>query len=75
MTEHLYAMIMVIIYNLITLKTSFLCYYKPYFHKIYFAYSAWTSFRDISFDFEFETIERLRFFISLGSKSHMFGPR
>ena len=25
---------------------------------MYFAYSAWTSFRDPSFDFEFKTIEK-----------------
>ena len=61
MTEHLYAMIIVITYNFISLKTSFLCYYKSYLPKIYFAHSAWTSFRDPSFDFEFEIIERFRF--------------
>ena len=63
MTEHLYAMITVITYNFISLKPSFLCYYKPYLPKIY---SAWTSFKDLSFDFEFETIERFRFFYFIG---------
>ena len=75
MTEHSYAIIIVITYNLVSPKTSFSCYYKPYLPKIYFGYSAWASFRDPSFDFEFETIERFRFFISLGTKSHIFGPR
>ena len=39
-----------------------LCYYKPHSPKIYFAYSAWISFRDPSFDFGTESIERFRFF-------------
>ena len=75
MTEHLNAMIIVITYNFISLKSSVLCYYKPYLPKKYFAYSAWTSFRDPSFDFEFESIERFSSFISLGTKSYIFGPR
>ena len=66
MIEHLYAMIIVITYNFISLKNYFLCYYKPYLPKIYFAYSEWTSFRDPSFDFEFEAIERFRFFYFIG---------
>ena len=68
MTEHLNAMIIVIIltYNFISVKSSVLCYYKPYLPKKYFAYSAWTSFRDPSFDLEFETIERFRFFYFIG---------
>ena len=83
MIENLYTMIRVITYNLISLKTSFLCrggsrtaatskmecfdvaavldppllcYCKLDLPEIYFAYSAWTSFRDPSFDFEFESI-------------------
>ena len=66
MTEHLHAMIIVITYKFISLKTSFLCYYKPYLPKIYSAYSAWTYFRDPSLDFEFETIERFRFLYFIG---------
>ena len=66
MTEHLNAMIIVITYNFISLKSSVLCYYKPYLPKKYFAYSAWTSFRDPSSDLEFETIERFRFFYFIG---------
>ena len=62
MTEYLYAMVTVITYDFISLKISFLCYYKPYLPKIYFAYSAWASFKDPSFDFEFETTERFIFF-------------
>ena len=66
MTEHLNAKIIVITYNFISLKSSVLCYYKPYLSKKYFAYSAWTSFRDPSSDLEFETIERFRFFYFIG---------
>ena len=54
MTGHLHAKIIVITYNFISLKTSF------------FKVIAWTSFRDPSFDFEFETIERFRFFYFIG---------
>ena len=62
MVEYLLTMIIVIIYNFISLKPDFLCYYKSHLPKTSFAYSTWTSFRDPHFDFEFETIERFRFF-------------
>ena len=65
MIEHLYTIIIVITYNFIS--------YKPHLPKIYFAYYARTSFRDPSFDFE--STERFRSFISLGTKSHIFGLR
>ena len=40
MIEHLFTVIIVTVYNFISLKTSFLCYYKPHLPNIYFAYSA-----------------------------------
>ena len=66
MTEHLYIMIIVITYNFISLKTSFLCYSKSYLPKIYFAYSAWAFFRDPSFGSEFESTERFGLFYFTG---------
>ena len=42
-----------------TKKTDFLCYYKAYLLKMYLTYSAWSFFRNPSFDFEFESIETL----------------
>ena len=62
MIEHLYRMIKVITFNFISLKTSFVCDYKPQFPNIDFAYSAWTSFRYPSFDLEFKCIELFRLF-------------
>ena len=66
MKEYWYALIIVITYNFVSLKPVFLCHYKPYLPKLYFPYSARTSFRDPSFDFEFESIEKFRFFYFIG---------
>ena len=66
MIGHLYTMVTMVTYNFISLKTSFLCYYKPHLPKIYFAYTTWTSFRDPTFDFEFESIDRFRLFYFTG---------
>ena len=66
MIEHLHTMIIVITYNFLSLKTSFLGYYKPHLLKIFFVYSTWTSFREPRFDFEFGSIERFRFLYFIG---------
>ena len=66
MTNYLYTMMVVITYNLISLKNSFVRYYKPYLPKMYFTYSKWKSFRNLSFDFEFESIERFGFSYFIG---------
>ena len=61
MIEHLHTMIIVITYNFLSLKTSFLGLLK-----IFFVYSTWTSFREPRFDFEFGSIERFRFLYFIG---------
>ena len=48
------------------LKPVSLCYYRPHLPKLYFAYFTWTSFRDPPFEFEFESIEKFRFFYFIG---------
>ena len=55
-----------LIYLFIYLFIYIFIYYKPQLHQIYFAYSARTSFRDTSFNFEFERIERFRFRYFIG---------
>ena len=91
MTEHLYAVIIVITLSFISLKTSFLCYYKPYLPKIYFVCPAWTSFREPSryilhilhghpsgthlLILNLKPLRDSDSFISLGTKSHIFKTR
>lgn len=58
MIEHLYTMT----HNFISLKTSSLCCYKTHLPKIYFSYFTWGFFKDLPFDYEFESTERFRFF-------------
>ena len=66
----------VITYNFISLENSFfLCYYKPHLPQMYFTYSTWTFFRDPSLNLNLKALRDSDSFISLGSKSHIFGSR
>ena len=67
MAEHLYKVIIVITYNFISLKISFLCYYKPHLLKIYFAYSAWTSSDNYFLILNLKVLRDSDFFVSLGT--------
>ena len=68
------AMTIVITFNFISLKSSFLCYYKSHLPKIYLVYSTWTSLRDSPI-LNLKALRDTDSFISLGTKSHIFGPR
>ena len=75
MTEHLYTMIIVITYNFISLKTVFLCYHKPYLPKIYFHILHGHPSGTYLLILNLKPLRDSDSFISLGTKSHIFGPR
>ena len=71
MTEHLYGIIIVRTYDFISLKTSFLCYYKPYLPNIYFAYSSGIHLLILNL----KALRDSNHFLSLCTESYNFGPR
>ena len=76
MTEHLYAKIIVITYNFISLKTSFFkVIVNPtcprYILHILHGHPSWTNLLILNL----KPLRDSDSFISLGTKSHIFGPR
>ena len=72
MTEHLYTMIIVITYNFISLKTSFLCYYKPscsrYILHILHGHPSGTHLLILNLN----ALRDSDSLVSMGTKSHIF---
>ena len=64
----------VITYNFSSLETNFLFYYKPHLPGLYFSYFTRTFFRDPPSLLNLKALRDLDSFISLGTKSHIFGP-
>ena len=76
MIDHLHAMIIVITYNFISMRTSFLCYYKLHLPKyilhILHGILQGPTFLSI---LNLNVLRDSDFFISLYTKSHIFGAR
>ena len=77
MIGHLYTMVTMVTYNFISLKTSFLCYYKPhltcprYILHILHGHLSGTP----PLILNLKALTDSDCFISLGTKSHIFGHR
>ena len=75
MIEHLYTIIIVITYNFILSKTRFLCYYKPHLPKICLYILHGHSSGTHLLILNLKALEESDSLISLGTISHIFGPR